>query len=274
MKEYWSMVMETVAFLREHLTTVPKVGVLTGTGLSGSMDSLLEDLSLDYSKIPNFPVSTVESHRGRLVSGTLAGRGILAMQGRFHLYEGYSPLEVAFPVRVMQGLGMTCLVVTNAAGGINLDFSRGDIMVIRDHINFTGANPLAGPNNEAWGDRFPDMAHAWDSGLVASATDAAQRSGFTVRTGIYAGLSGPSLETPAEIRFLKLAGCDAVGFSTVMENIAGVHAGMKVLGLSVITNINNPDAPEKISVEAVIETAEKAAPKLDAILRGVVQRLI
>ena len=273
MKAYWNAVMAAVTFLREHLTAVPEVGVLTGTGLSNSMDSLWADLSLDYSKIPNFPVSTVESHRGRLVAGTLAGRGILAMQGRFHLYEGYSPLEVTFPVRVMQALGVTWLVVTNAAGGINLDFSRGDIMVIRDHINFTGANPLAGPNNEAWGDRFPDMLHAWDPGLAASAKNAAQRAGFTVKTGVYAGLTGPSLETPAEIRFLKMAGCDAVGFSTVMENIAGVHAGMKVLGLSVITNINNPDAPEKISVEAVIKTAEQAAPRLDAILRGVVQHL-
>lgn len=271
MKAYGSAVMETVNFLRERLTAVPEVGVLTGTGLSGSMDSLGVDLAIDYSKIPNFPVSTVETHRGRLVSGTLAGRSILAMQGRFHLYEGYSPLEVTFPVRVMQALGVTCLVVTNAAGGINLDFSEGDIMVIRDHINMTGANPLVGPNNGAWGDRFPDMVHAYDTGLVASAQHAAKRAGFTVRTGVYAGLLGPSLETPAEIRLLKMTGCDAVGFSTVMENIAGVHAGMKVLGLSVITNINDPDQPEKASVDAIIKTAENAAPKLDAILRGIVE---
>ncbi len=273
MEEYGAAVMETADFLRDHLVVVPEVGVLTGTGLSASMDSLGADLALDYSKIPNFPVSTVESHRGRLVSGFLNGRSVLAMQGRFHLYEGYSPLEVTFPVRVMQALGVTCLVVTNAAGGINLDFSEGDIMVIRDHINLTGTNPLAGPNKEDWGDRFPDMAHAYDAGLVESAKSAAQRAGFAVRTGVYAGLLGPSLETPAETRFLKMAGCDAVGFSTVMENIAGVHAGMKVLGLSVITNINDPDAPEKVSVEAVIKTAENAAPKLDAILRGIVEQL-
>jgi len=249
------------------------VGILTGTGLSKTVDFLGANVILDYSNIPNFPISTVESHRGRVLSGSLAGRNIVAMQGRFHLYEGYSPLEVTFPVMVMKELGVRYLFITNASGGINLDFSEGDIMVIRDHINLTGSNPLVGQSMDSWGDRFPHMVEAYDPGLARLAEKAAGAIGLSLKSGVYAGLLGPSLETPAETRFLKIVGSDAVGFSTVLETIAGVHAGMKVLGLSVITNINDPDNPQKASVDAIIKTAEDVVPKLDMIFKGVVELL-
>lgn len=273
MAGYRDRVMETVCFLKKYFTAIPEVGILTGTGLSKTVDFLGVNVAFDYSKIPNFPISTVESHRGRLLSGTLAGRNIIAMQGRFHLYEGYSPLEVTFPVMVMKELGVRYLFITNASGGINLDFSEGDIMVIRDHINLTGSNPLVGQSMDSWGERFPDMVEAYDPGLAKLAEKSAMASGLSLKSGVYAGLLGPSLETPAETRFLKIVGSDAVGFSTVLETIAGVHAGMKVLGLSVITNINDPDNPQKASVAAIIKTAEEVVPKLDMILKGVVELL-
>jgi purine-nucleoside phosphorylase len=273
MVHYWKQVEEAAAFVRQQTATLPAIGVLTGTGLGACVQSLGVETVLDYADIPNFPVSTVVSHAGRLVAGNLAGLPTLVFQGRFHLYEGYTAREVTFPIRVLQNLGVKHLVVTNAAGGLNLDFKAGDLMLIRDHINLTGVNPLAGPNNSAWGDRFPDMTRVYDSGMTQTATDICRKAGIPLRKGIYAGLLGPSLETPAEIRFLKTIGADAVGLSTVQEVIAAVHAGMKILGLSIITNINDPDNPAVASVEAILDVANQAAPVVDRVISEIVKKL-
>ncbi len=266
-------VKQTAAFIGKYFQTPPRVGFLTGTGLGGSTKDIAVNACLPYARIPNFPVSTVESHTGRLLLGSLSGTPIMAMQGRFHLYEGYSPAQVTFPVRVMQELGVEYLIISNAAGGINLDFSPGEIMLITDHINLTGKNPLKGPNDDDWGIRFPDMTRVYDTSLSTLAQKTATKAGIPLKQGVYAGLMGPSLETPAETRYLKIIGADAVGFSTVMEAIVGVHAGMKILGLATITNINNPDAPEKATVEDIIHTAEKASDNLGRMLSGVLSGL-
>ena len=266
MKTMRQQVMETIAHIKPFLKKSPSIGFLTGTGLSEALTSLEIIKEFTYRDLPNFPGTTVESHPGRLIYGRLANRFILVMQGRFHLYEGYTPQQVTFPVRVMQGLNVETLILTNASGGINLNFSVGDIMLIQDHINLTGQNPLLGREEPAWGIRFPDMTRVYDNSLMDLARQSAVTHGFILREGIYAGLLGPSLETPAETRFLKMIGGDAVGFSTLMEAIAGVQAGMKILGLSLITNINNPDAPEKTTLEAVVKAAEKASPKINLLV--------
>jgi purine-nucleoside phosphorylase len=266
-------VQETAAFIKKQIGHSPAIGILTGTGLGESLQSIKVSFSCAYIDIPNFPVSTVESHPGRLLIGNLEKHNIMAMQGRFHLYEGYSPAEVTFPIRVMQRLGVKMLILTNAAGGLNPAFSPGDIMVITDHINLTGHNPLTGPNDDRWGSRFPDMSFPYDRKLAADAADAGKEEGIIIQKGIYAGLTGPSLETPAEVRFLKTIGADAVGFSTVQEVIAGVHAGMRILGLSVITNIHNPDNPSPSAIDEIIGTAVKATPKIEAIIGKVISKI-
>ncbi len=266
-------VIETANFLKQRISELPDIGVLTGTGLSDTLDDLEVLSQFEYSQLPHFPVSTVESHKGRLIYGSIAGRHILMMQGRFHLYEGYSPAQVTFPIRVMQALGIKTLILSNAAGGINLNFAAGDIMIIRDHINLTGKNPLTGPNEESWGIRFPDMTQVYDPSLIKLTQKIAADNRVPVHEGVYAGLSGPSLETPAETKFLKTIGSDAVGFSTVMEAIAGVHADMKILGLSLITNINNPDAPIKTTLESVLKTADKALKPFNRLLYDVISQI-
>ncbi|OGR28191.1 MAG: purine-nucleoside phosphorylase [Desulfobacterales bacterium RIFOXYA12_FULL_46_15] len=271
MKTKRKHVIETAHFLSQYITTPPLIGFLTGTGLSDTLNDLDPIAAFDYSKIPNFPVSTVESHKGKLIYGTLGGKPLLMMQGRFHLYEGYSPQEVAFPIRVMQELGVKTLILSNAAGGVNLNFSAGDIMIIKDHINLTGKNPLIGPNEDDWGIRFPDMTGVYDPPLAGLAEEIALHHKIPVRTGVYAGLNGPSLETPAETRYLKIIGSDAVGFSTIMEAIAGVHAGMKILGISLITNINDPDAPQKTTLESVLKTAKTALDPLNKLLTDIIR---
>ena len=247
--------------------------MITGTGLGEAVGPLDDALTMDYADIPHFPVSTVAGHSGRLVAGTLDGHAMMVMQGRFHLYEGYAPAAVTFPVRVMQALGVRHLIISNAAGGMNPAFRQGDLMVIRDHINLTGENPLIGPNNEDWGPRFPDMTAAYDRSLIQFSRRAADGLGITLKSGVYAGLKGPSLETPAEIRYLKTIGADAVGLSTVMETIAAVHAGIRVLGLSTITNINNPDQPLPAAVEDIIAVANRTAPVLNRLIRAVVAQI-
>lgn len=259
---------ETADFIRERIGDPPEMGLLTGTGLGDSAAILEGPLILDYRLLPHFPVSTVPGHAGRLVVGGLAGRRVMALQGRFHLYEGYSPLEVTFPVRVMQELGVGTLVVSNASGGLNPSLTAGDIMLIGDHINLTGANPLAGPNEESWGARFPDMSRAYDAELAAVARRGATAAGFRLVDGIYVGLRGPSLETPAEVRYLRTIGADAVGFSTVLETIAGVHAGMRVAGLSIVTNVHDPDRPQPATVEEILQVAGEAAPRLATVVRA------
>lgn len=269
MDQYKRQVEAAADFVRERIKKRPVLGIMTGTGLGDCIAEMDADVIIDYREIPHFPVSTVQSHSGRLMSGSLEGVDVIAMQGRFHLYEGYSPKQVAFPVRLMQALKVEILILTNAAGGLNLAFCPGDIMVIRDHINLTGENSLIGPNEDAWGVRFPDMTSVYDENLAAFAREAVELKGEKIQTGVYAGLKGPSLETSAETRFLRMIGADAVGFSTVQEVIAGVHANMRILGLSIITNINDPDHPTADTVEAIIAVADAAAGRIAGIIRHV-----
>lgn len=261
---------ESARFLRSRLEIPPQVGVLAGTGLGPLGDVLEGATAIPYAEIPHFPVATVPSHAGRMLAGGLAGRPVAVLQGRFHLYEGYSAAEVGFPVRVLRELGVEHLLITNAAGGLRPGVQPGDLMVITDHINLTGENLLAGPNEDSWGPRFPDMTAAYDPGLRRAALDAARRLGLQVHAGVYAGLKGPSMETPAETRYLRIVGADAVGFSTVQETIAAVHAGMRVLGVSVLTNVNDPDRPQPAPLEEIIAVANRAAPGLAALIAEVV----
>ncbi len=246
---------------------------MAGTGLGDMAGALEIETAVDYGEIPSFPVSTVQSHAGRWIFGRWAGRSVVLLQGRLHLYEGYSTQAVTFPIRVLQALGVKDLVLTNASGGLNPAFARGDIMVLADHINLTGANPLIGPNEESWGARFPDMTAAYTPDLRIRALSEARALGIELPTGVYAGLKGPSLETPAEMRFLRTIGADAVGFSTVMETIAAVHGGLRVLAFATITNMCMPDNIQPADVDAIIAVAQSAAPRLAAVIGGVLERL-
>jgi len=271
---YRIQVEEAVAWLRRQTDLQPRVGVLTGTGLGETIKDMQIMAAFDYRQIPHFPLSTVQSHPGRLLIGKVGGVSVVAMQGRFHLYEGYTPLEVTFPVRVLQSLGIEYLILTNAAGGLNPGYNPGDIMLITDHINLTGANTLVGPNEDRWGVRFPDMGFAYDQALARRTESVAAKLEIPLRTGVYAGLTGPSLETPAEILFLQLIGADAVGFSTVQEVIVAVHGNIKVLGLSTITNVHKPAAPVPADVEAIIAVAQKTAPALGKLIHAVMSTLM
>ena len=260
-------------YLASKIKTRPTVAVLTGTGLGEVTAALQADMVIDYGDIPHFPVSTVPSHPGRLAAGTMNGHALMVLQGRVHLYEGCSPLEVTFPVRVLQALGVHTLILTNASGGLNPLFAAGDIMIIEDHINLTGSNPLVGANDERWGPRFVGLTHAYSGRLQDLAQIASHTLEVGVQRGVYAGLTGPSLETPAEMRFLRTVGADAVGFSTVLETIAAVHAGMRVLGLSVVTNMCLPDALSPANVDEIIAVAQSATPHLVTIIGDVIAQL-
>ncbi len=257
----------------ERIAARPAIGVLTGTGLGDILEAMEDVVSVEYRDIPHFPVSTVVSHRGRFLCGKLAGRAVLAMQGRLHYYEGYSMQEVTLPIRMMQLLGVKTLIVTNASGGLNPAFQPGDIMLIVDHINLTGNNPLIGPNVDEWGPRFPDMSRIYDPTLMTMAAGAAGKNGRRLQRGVYAGLCGPCLETRAEIRFLRTIGADAVGLSTIPEVIAASHGGMAILALSVITNMNFPDNPSPCHVDQIIATAQSAAPHVRSIIEMVIEGL-
>jgi len=265
--------MEAVDFLSKKVKTNPEIGILTGTGLQNAVSSTHTEFSMSYMDIPHFPVSTVESHPGIFTSGMISGRPTIVMKGRLHLYEGFSPTEVVFPVRVLQEMGVKILIALNAAGGLNPEFRPGDIMVISDHINLTGVNPLSGPNENEWGLRFPDMACVYDKDLSALALKAGEQENVTIKKGVYVGLTGPSLETPAETRFLRMLQADAVGFSTVCEVIAAVHADMRILGFSIISNINDPDNPVPITLEDVVEAAGKTASALDRVIKNIVEHM-
>jgi purine-nucleoside phosphorylase len=266
-------VAECVRVIGPRLAEPPEWGIILGTGQSHWTDRLEGGGSLSYAELPHFPPATSPSHRGRLSWGRLAGNPVMLCQGRFHAYEGYSLRQVTFPVRVMAALGVKTLVVTNAAGGLNPLFQSGELMLISDHINLIGDNPLVGANIEAWGPRFPDMSQVYDERLRAVAADVARRQGLALRQGVYVAVKGPSLETPAETRFLRLIGADAVGMSTVPEVIAAVHAGLRVLGISVISNVNLPDAMAPIAIEAIIDTVTRAEPHLVELLLGMLQEV-
>lgn len=247
--------------------------VILGTGLGALAQQMDVQVVIDYKDLPNFPLSTVESHQGRLLCGTLAGKTVIAMQGRFHRYEGYSLQQVTFPVRVLRALGAHVLVVSNACGGMHPLWSAGDLMLIADHINLLGDNPLIGPNDDTLGPRFPDMSEPYDVQLRDQARAVALREGITMREGVYAAVQGPNLETRAEYRFLRAAGADVVGMSTVPEVIVARHGGMRVLGLSIITDQCLPDALAPANIEDIIKVARQAEPKLAAVVRGVLENL-
>ncbi|MFH0997604.1 MAG: purine-nucleoside phosphorylase [Pseudomonadota bacterium] len=259
--------------IRSRLLQVPEIAILTGTGLGECADGVLAHAQFEYRDIPHFPVSTVEGHPGQLLIGDLKGVEVAVFKGRFHLYEGYSPQEVTFSVRVMQELGIKHFIVSNAAGGLSSRFSPGDIMIIQDHINLTGQNPLLGPHEPDWGNRFPDMARAYHPDLTKLASAIGNKLNIPLQTGVYAGLLGPSLETPAEIRFLQTIGASAVGFSTIMEVIAAVQAGMKIIGLSTITNVHDPENPLPATLEEILDVAQRTSPKLQLLIESLVKAL-
>jgi purine-nucleoside phosphorylase len=259
--------------IKERTEVRPRVAIVLGTGLGGLAEEIEAESTIPYEEIPDFPVPTVESHSGRLLLGRLSGQPVVAMQGRFHLYEGYSMQQVAFPVRVLRGLGAETLIVSNACGGMNPMWDVGDLMLIADHINLLGDNPLIGPNIDELGPRFPDMSEPYDLELQRMALDVAKEERITLRRGVYVAVPGPNLETRAEYRFLRTIGADVVGMSTVPEVIVAVHAQMKVLGVSIITDSCLPDALKPASVEQIIRVAGAAEPKLTHLIRNVVARL-
>jgi purine-nucleoside phosphorylase len=264
---------EATALVRERFDRRPEVAIILGTGLGRLAAEIATAVTIAYADIPYFPLSTVESHAGRLLCGTLAGKTIIAMQGRFHRYEGYSLQQVTFPVRVLRALGAETLIVSNACGGMHPLWSAGDLMLIADHINLLGDNPLTGPNDEQLGPRFPDMSNAYDKTLRELAHRVAIERRIELREGVYVAVSGPNLETRAEYRFLRAIGADVVGMSTVPEVIVAVHGGMRVLGLSIITDMCLPDSLEPATVEHIIAVANRAEPKLTQLVTGVLERL-
>ncbi len=266
-------IQEAVDFLTSKITSPPIIGIILGTGLGGITEKVEVELRVPYEEIPHFPVSTIEGHRGTFVFGTLADKRVVAMEGRFHLYEGYTPEQITFPVRVMSKLGIQYLFISSAAGGLDPEFAPGDLMVAIDQINFTGTNPLVGPNLDALGPRFPDMSEVYDRDLVSIAKKEAVDIDIPLKQGVYVGVLGPSLETPAETRFLRMAGADAVGMSTVSEVIVGVHSGLKILLIVAITNVNIPDTMAKTSLEEVIAAAEKASPRLSLLWEKIINAL-
>jgi purine-nucleoside phosphorylase len=251
----------------------PSVAIILGTGLGGLAEEIAVEIAIPYDEIPGFPLSTVESHAGRLLLGRLRGKPVVAMQGRLHRYEGYDLGQVTYPVRVLHALGAQTLIVSNACGGMHPLWSPGDLMLIADHINLLGENPLVGPNDDRLGPRFPDLSAAYDPGLRALARAAALELGITLREGVYVAVAGPNLETRAEYRMLRGLGADVVGMSTVPEVIVANHAGMRVLGLSIITDQCLPDALEPASIDRIIETARGAEPSLRRLVARVVEQL-
>jgi purine-nucleoside phosphorylase len=266
-------VAEAVAAVRRSSAMAPDVGVILGTGLGGLAGEIALEAQIGYEQIPGFPLSTVETHAGRLLLGRLGGKAVVAMQGRFHRYEGYAMEQITFPVRVLRALGAETLVVSNACGGLHPLWSAGDLVLLADHINLLGDNPLIGPNDDALGPRFPDMSAPYDPGLRALARQAAQALRLPLREGVYVAVTGPNLETAAEYRFLRAAGADVVGMSTVPEVIVAVHAGMRVLGLSIITDECKPDAHEPADIQKIIATAQRAEPSLTRLVTELLRQL-
>lgn len=266
-------IQKAVSFLKEKYGKVPKIGLILGSGLGVLAEEIEQPVKIPYNEIPDFPVSTVEGHAGQLVFGLLNGVEVVAMQGRFHFYEGYSMDKVTFPVRVMKELGVEILIVTNAAGGVNESFTPGDLMIITDHINNMGTNPLIGPNDSHFGVRFPDMSEAYTKELRTMAKEIASRLNIDVREGVYFGNPGPVYETPAEIRMVRTLGGDAVGMSTVPEVIVARHSGMKVLGISCISNMAAGILDQPLTHDEVIETTEKVKANFLLYIKEIVKSL-
>ncbi|MBS4033249.1 MAG: purine-nucleoside phosphorylase [Ignavibacterium sp.] len=264
---------ETVAVIRKEANDDYPVGIILGTGLGGLVKEIDIEKEIDYSELPYFPLSTVESHHGRLILGKINGKKVVAMQGRFHFYEGYSMQQITYPVRVMKFLGVKTLLVSNACGGMNPDYRKGDLMLMNDHINLLGDNPLIGKNEDELGPRFPDMSEPYGLELIELAEKVAVENQIKVHKGVYVAVPGPNLETRAEYRFLREIGADVVGMSTVPENIVANHMGIKVLGISIITDECFPDSLKPVIVDEIIAAAMKAEPKMTLIMKEVIKRL-
>ncbi len=269
----YDKIQEAVAVVRERWTKKADVGIVLGTGLGALAESIVADVVVPYEELPHFARSTVETHAGKLILGTLEGKNVVAMQGRFHYYEGYSPKQIVFPIRVMKALGAETLVVSNACGGLNPQFKPGDVMILEDHINMLGINPLIGVNDERLGPRFPDMIEPYSKELIEKARQVALENGILTQKGVYVAVPGPNLETRAEYRFFRAIGADVVGMSTVPEVIVAVHAGMKVLGFSIVTDMGLADALEPANIERILQNAAEAEPKMNKIIRGVLKTL-
>jgi purine-nucleoside phosphorylase len=263
---------EAVEALQKRCSLKPEAGIILGTGLGSLGDSFHQEAVVPYEDIPHFPVSTVESHAGELAFGHIGGRVVAVMRGRAHYYEGYTMKQVAFPVRVLRGLGAQVLLVTNATGGMNPYFEAGDICAVVDHVNLMGDNPLIGPNDESLGPRFPDMSEPYDRALISLGEKVALELGIPLHKGVFVAVAGPNLETAAEYRFLRNLGGDVVGMSLVPENLAAVHGGMRVLALSVVTDVCRPDHLEPVSIPKILEEAGRTAPILDRLVSEIVRR--
>ncbi|MDQ7783973.1 MAG: purine-nucleoside phosphorylase [Desulfomonilaceae bacterium] len=274
MEHVYESVQEAAAFLQGKVGAKPWAAIVLGTGLGGVGERIAVTHEVPYEAIPHFPAATVESHRGRLIFGTLSGRRVVAMQGRIHLYEGYSPHQVTLPVRIMRALGAELLLINSAAGGLNPHFRAGDIMIVTDHINLIGDNPLRGLSDERLGERFPDMSKPYDPELIRMVEEAAADLRIAIRHGVYVAVAGPSLETPAETRMLRMLGADAVGMSTVPEVITARQVGFRTMALAAVTNVNLPDRMEPISVEQVIANAKLAEPRLSALVEAALARAV
>ncbi len=273
MSDLTSKINETVEVIKKFTKEEYPVGIILGTGLGGLVNEIDIKHQIEYQDLPHFPLSTVESHQGKLIFGTINGKNVVAMQGRFHYYEGYSMKQITYPVRVMKILGVNTLLVSNACGGMNPVYRRGDIMLMVDHINLLGDNPLIGKNEDEFGPRFPDMSEPYSKELIKLAEEVALENKIKVQNGVYAAVAGPNLETKAEYRFLRAIGADVVGMSTIPENIVANHMGMKVLGISIVTDECFPDSLKPVNVEEIIATAMKAEPQMTLIMKEVIKRI-
>ena len=273
MSQLIEMVNETLEVIKKKTSDNYEIGIILGTGLGGLVREINIDHEIDYSELPHFPLSTAESHQGKLIFGKINGKNVVAMQGRFHYYEGYTMQQITYPVRVMKFLGVKTLLVSNACGGMNPIFQRGDVMIMTDHINLLGDNPLIGKNEYDLGPRFPDMSEPYSKELIKLAEEVALENKIKVQKGVYVAVPGPNLETRAEYRFLRSIGADVVGMSTVPENIVANHMGMKVLGFSIITDECFPESLKAVDVEEIIATAMAAEPKMTLIMKEVIKNL-
>lgn len=271
--EAYKQFQETLEYIRRYYQDEVEVGIVLGTGLGRLADSIEKEVQLAYNFIPHFPISTVESHFGRLIFGRLAGKKVVAMQGRFHYYEGYTMYQITYPIRIMKLLGVHTLLLSNAAGAVNLTYQLGDLMIIRDHINLLPENPLRGINLDQFGPRFPDMSQPYSAELIEKAKSIAQRLGYALQEGVYAAVAGPNLETRAEYRYLRIIGADVVGMSTIPEAIVANHMGMRIFAMSIVTDIGDPDNLRPVSLEEIIRVANEAEPKLTRIFTELVQAL-
>jgi len=273
MSQLISNINETLEVIRKQTKENYSIGIILGTGLGGLVKDIDVKLQIDYENLPHFPISTVESHNGKLIFGTIHGKNVVVMQGRFHYYEGYTMQQIAYPVRVMRFMGVETLLISNACGGMNPEYRKGDVMIMSDHINLLGDNPLIGKNEDELGPRFPDMSEPYSLELIQLAEKITEENQIKVQKGIYVAVPGPNLETKAEYRFLRQTGADVVGMSTIPENIVANHMGMKVLGISIVTDECFPDTLKPVNVEDIIAAAMQAEPKMTLIMKELIKRL-